>query len=76
MAEATLHAVPEIDRDELKSRLRDGSLRLVDVLPADSYETAHIPGAISLPLATLERRAAEVLPDRSQEIAVYCAGFS
>jgi len=76
MAEATPHAVPEIDRDEIKSRLGDGSLRLVDVLPADSYETGHIPSAISLPLATLEHRAPELLPDRAEEIAVYCAGYS
>jgi rhodanese-related sulfurtransferase len=67
-------AIPEISRDEIERRLDDPRLRIVDVLSPESYAEGHIPGAVSLPLADVPRRAREVLPDRSQEIAVYCGG--
>jgi rhodanese-related sulfurtransferase len=66
----------EISREELQKRLRDNSLQLVDVLPAESYDAGHIPGAISLPLENLEGRASDLLPDRHAEIVVYCGKFT
>ena len=69
-------AVPEISRDEIRRRLHDSALVLVDVLPREMYAAEHIPGAINLPLAEVEERALEVLPDRNADIAVYCAKFT
>jgi rhodanese-related sulfurtransferase len=66
----------EISREELYRRLGDASLVVVDVLPKEAYNAGHIPGAVSLPLAELAERAQEVLPDRTIEIAVYCASFT
>ncbi|MBK8232653.1 MAG: rhodanese-like domain-containing protein [Candidatus Eisenbacteria bacterium] len=63
-----------IDRRRLEARLRDPSLVLVDVLPAVSWSEAHIPGALSLPVEDIPRRASAVLPDRRGEIVVYCGG--
>lgn len=68
--------IPEISREELRRRLYDSSLILVDVLPNDAYAAGHIPGALSLPLAEIPTRAREVLPNRAAEIAVYCAKFT
>jgi len=68
--------VPEISREELRQRLRDPSLTLVDVLSNDAYAAGHIPGALSLPVVEIPARAREVLPDRAAEIAVYCARFT
>jgi rhodanese-related sulfurtransferase len=65
-----------IDHQALSARLGDRSFTLVDVLPLESYAEAHIPGAVNLPLATLAERAASALPDRAQEIVVYCAAFT
>jgi len=66
----------EISRDEIRTRLSDASLRIVDVLARTSYDESHIPGAVSLPLADLPARARDVLPDLTQPIAVYCASFT
>jgi rhodanese-related sulfurtransferase len=66
----------EISREELRRRLRDSSLVVVDVLPEEAYRREHIPGAVNLPLAELSMRATDVLPDRAAEIAVYCASFT
>jgi rhodanese-related sulfurtransferase len=66
----------EISRDELYRRPGNASLVVIDVLPKESYNKEHIPGAINLPLAELAVRAPNVLPDRAAEIAVYCASFT
>ena len=68
--------VPEISREELRSRLKSASLTIVDVLPAESYAAGHIPGAISLPLESVASKARELLPDPTAEIAVYCGKFT
>ena len=49
--------VREISRDEIKRRLDDPTLLLIDVLPHEAYAVEHIPGATNLPLAELETRA-------------------
>ena len=66
----------EVSRDELHRRLGNASLVVVDVLPREAYSTEHIPGAVNLPLAELALRAPQTLPDRTTEIAVYCASFT
>ena len=38
-----------IERDELQALTGQGA-QLVEVLPADEYDWAHLPGAINLPL--------------------------
>lgn len=61
--------------EELARKLADPTDRffLVDALKPDSYRRGHIPGALSLPVAEVETRAAEVLPDKEAEIVTYCA---
>jgi rhodanese-related sulfurtransferase len=68
--------VREISRDEINRRLRDPALIVVDVLPQEAYAAEHISGAINLPLAEVENRAPQVLPDRNADIAAYCAKFT
>ena len=63
----------EVTIDELRSFLADPGATVVDVLTPEAYRAAHIPGSISLPLAEIEARAAEVLPDREKPVVVYCA---
>jgi rhodanese-related sulfurtransferase len=65
-----------ISREELSRRLQDPSITIVDALPRASFETHHIPGAVSLPLAEVEENARTVLPDPAAEIAIYCAKFT
>lgn len=75
-AAANSSRVPEISRDEIRRRLNDSSLTIVDVLPESSYVAAHIQGAINIPLEAIAGRARELLPDFDAEIAVYCGQFT
>ena len=63
-----------IPLEELRRRFQEPGLIVVNVLPRAAWETERIPGSISLPLAEIQKRAAKVLPDRHQEIVVYCGG--
>lgn len=58
-----------IDRDELR-KLTDQGAQLVEVLPAEEYQWAHLPGAISVPLKTLDDGTGQL--DRSRPVIVYC----
>lgn len=57
---------------ELQRLMRDDRVTVIDVRPREEYEAGHIPGAISIPLAEVKRRSAE-LPKR-REVIAYCRG--
>lgn len=61
-----------VDRDALVSRVRSGEVTLLDVRPPEEFEAGHIPGAVSVPLAELEARLADLPRDR--EVVAYCRG--
>ncbi|MBA1148864.1 metalloregulator ArsR/SmtB family transcription factor [Ectothiorhodospiraceae bacterium WFHF3C12] len=61
-----------VSRDELRHRMRDGVVTVLDVRPQDEFEAGHVPGAINIPLKDLENRIAELSPE--QEIVAYCRG--
>lgn len=75
-AEASAIDVPQISRDEMRRRVGDSALTILDVLPDASYVQAHIPGAINLPLEEVTGHARELLPDLAADIAVYCGKFT
>jgi len=58
-----------IGRDELRELTGQGA-QLVEVLPAEDYDWAHLPGAVNLPLKELDARAGQL--DRSRPVIVYC----
>jgi rhodanese-related sulfurtransferase/DNA-binding transcriptional ArsR family regulator len=61
-----------IDQEALLARIRRGEVTLLDVRPEKEYHAGHIPGALSVPLAELQRRLSE-LP-RRREVVAYCRG--
>ena len=44
--------------------------QVVEVLPHDEFEWAHLPGAINVPLRQLDTNVAEL--DRQRPVIVYC----
>src|SRR5713101_5011708 len=61
-----------ISRDELRARLRKGSVLVLDVRPTDEYAAGHLPGAISIPVSEIKRRLKEI--PKSQDIVACCRG--
>jgi len=58
--------------DELSRRMTNGEVMVLDVRPEQEYAAGHIAGALSLPVADLPARLAE-LP-RGKEYVAYCRG--
>ena len=66
--------VATITRDELKAKMDRGEpIKLVETLAPTAYEHAHLPGAINLPPDRVRELAPQLLPDKQEEIIVYCA---
>jgi rhodanese-related sulfurtransferase len=66
--------MPEIvDRNQVQELIKHGA-QLVEVLSSKQYQHAHLPGAVNLPLAKLNRRTA-VEFDKDTPIIVYCYDY-
>jgi rhodanese-related sulfurtransferase len=65
-------ALEPVSRDDLLSRLQDDLVTVLDVRPEDEFALGHLPGALNIPFAELERRLGELPPNR--EVIAYCRG--
>jgi rhodanese-related sulfurtransferase/DNA-binding transcriptional ArsR family regulator len=70
LAENTL--IEPVDAEALRRRIRKGEVMVLDVRPAEEYQAAHIPGALSVPLPELARRLSELRKGR--DVVAYCRG--
>ena len=51
--------------------LLEGGAQLVDVLPELEYADEHLPGAVNIPLRTLDQDSTAQL-DKTKAVVVYC----
>ena len=58
------------------ARERQDEAIFVDVREREEWEEGVVPGAVHVPRGQLESRIEGLVPDRSREIVVYCAGGS
>jgi rhodanese-related sulfurtransferase len=65
-------SVEPVPANELLDRARDGLVTVLDVRPTEEYAAGHLPGAINVPLAHLEKHL-ESLND-GREVVAYCRG--
>ena len=63
--------VVDLDLDEVRRGLEDGSMRLVDVREPHEFAAGHIPGSISHPLSTFDPEALPV--GEGKRIVFSCA---
>ncbi len=57
---------------QLLERVRNGLVTVVDVRPPEEYAAGHLPGAINIPLAELDKHLGQF--ETSKEIVAYCRG--
>jgi rhodanese-related sulfurtransferase len=62
----------DVTLEEMRGLVKNHGVTILDVLARESYATAHLPRAISIPLAEIRQRAPVELPDLSRRIIVYC----
>ena len=61
-----------VEKEELLRRAHRRDIVVLDVRPPEEYAAGHIAGAVSMPLAELERRLAELPSGR--RVVAYCRG--
>lgn len=63
----------QISQEEAKEMMDTQDVIILDVREQDEYDSGHIPGALLLPVGTIdEETAAEVIPEKDSTVLVYC----
>ena len=63
----------QISQEEAKEMMDTQEVIILDVREQDEYDSGHIPGAVLLPVGTIdEETAAEVIPEKDSTVLVYC----
>ena len=62
-----------ISQEQAKQMMEQPGVFVLDVREQDEYDSGHIPGAVLLPVGTIdETTAAEVIPEKDSTVLVYC----
>ena len=62
-----------ITREELRLKIERGDdFVLFEVLPEPYYRKHHLPGAVHLPPNDVAATVGRVVPDKTDEIVLYC----
>lgn len=63
----------QISQEEAKKMMDTQEVVILDVREQDEYDGGHIPGAVLLPVGTIdEDAAAAVIPEKDTTVLVYC----
>lgn len=62
-----------ISMAEFKKAFTSGSLAIIDVRDLGAYEAGHIPGALSMPLSSIDAGAGAKLKSLGKTVVTYCA---
>ena len=63
----------QISQEEAKEMMDTQEVIILDVREQDEYDSGHIPGAVLLPVGSIdEDTAAEVISEKDSTVLVYC----
>ena len=63
----------QITQEEAKEMMDTQEVIILDVREQDEYDSGHIPGAVLLPVGTIDKEtAAAVIPEEDSIVLVYC----
>ena len=66
-------AYQQITQEEAKEMMDAQKVIILDVREQGEYDSGHIPGAVLLPVGSIdETTAAEVIPEKDSMVLVYC----
>ena len=63
----------QIDQDTARDMMDEQDVVILDVREPGEYNSGHIPGAVLLPVGSINREtAADVIPEKDSTVLVYC----
>lgn len=66
-------AYQQITQEDAKEMMDTQEVIILDVREQAEYDSGHIPGAVLLPVGTIdETTTAEVIPEKDSKVLVYC----
>jgi rhodanese-related sulfurtransferase len=68
---ALLMGLKTISPDELQRQIQEGQVTVIDVNSPQSWEKAHVPGALNLDPAQYDAR--DLPPDKGSSLVFYCS---
>lgn len=64
--------VPRVSLEDALVALNTGAATIVDVRSAEAFEVSHIPGALHIPVETIEANPGRIDIDKNEWIITYC----
>ena len=61
---------------ELRVKLSDPRVAVLNVLVPDYFKVARIPGSVNLPLDDVRAKARALYPQLDQELITYCGSYT
>jgi len=61
-----------ISTNDLKTKIDQMRVTVVETLASERYREAHIPGALNIPPEQINELAPQLLPNKDAEIITYC----
>ena len=69
----TADGYKQIDQKTAKDMMDQRDVIILDVREQNEYDSGHIPGAVLLPVGSInEQTAAQVIPQKDDVVLVYC----
>lgn len=69
----TSNSYQQISQETAKEMMDSQELIILDVREQSEYDSGHIPGAVLLPVGSIDQdTAAAVIPDKDSTVLVYC----
>ena len=72
LGSAAAETTPQVKPEEAAQKVRDGEAVVVDVRARSEWDEGHIPGAVHVPLSTLQQHVAEV--PKGTPVILQCGG--
>jgi rhodanese-related sulfurtransferase len=65
-----------ISREEVRRLLETQQIILIEILPPEHFERAHLPGALNIPYERIATLAPALIPDKKSLVVVYGLNFT
>lgn len=70
------NAMQSISREEVRRLIEAQQITVVEILPREHFERAHLPGALNIPYEQLAALAPKLIPDKKSALVVYGLNFT
>jgi rhodanese-related sulfurtransferase len=64
-----------VSTEDLKAKVDQKQITVVETLAPERYREAHMPGALNIPPEVVKKLAPQLLPDKQAQIVTYCSNI-